>query len=314
MREPTEGQEQALLALLTHLATCGYRFTTVSPATHARVIGWRAGALAHDLRDVLGWSLPFRRGTIDDETEALLGAAGALRGKGEVVRASVRVSSLGERLFLHSAYPTDAEDSVFFGPDSYRFAAAIEAELAARPLRTGAHVVDIGAGSGVGGIVAGRVQPDAQVTLTDVNHQALAFARVNAAAAGVKVETLTSENLDPVADPIDFAVANPPYIIDAAGRAYRDGGELMGGAIALDMARMAAARLAPEGRLLLYTGATIVAGRSPLIDALEQLAGEQGLALAWCETDPDVFGEELANRAYRHAERIAVIVATLHRR
>lgn len=313
MREPIQDQEQALIAALAALAARGYRFTTINPASHARVVERRGGELARDLRDVLGWSLPFRRGTIDPEFETLLNRAGALQGGEDCARATVRVSTLGDRLFVHSAYPTDAPDSVFFGPDSYRFAAAIEAELSARPLPAGAHIVDIGAGSGVGGVVAALAQLDARVTLTDVNPRALSFARVNAAAAGVRVRTLLDDGLAGVEDLIDFAVANPPYIIDGARRAYRDGGELLGGAVALAMAQMAAERLAPGGRLLLYTGATIVQGRSPLIEALEQLAETRALRLVWRETDPDVFGEELANPAYREAERIALVVATMYR-
>lgn len=313
MREPTEAREQSLQALLASLAARRYRFTTISPASHARVLARCPDALAGDLRDVLGWSLPFRRGAIDPEIEALLDRAGMLSCEGELFRSAVRVSSLGERLFIHSAYPTEAEDAVFFGPDSYRFAAAIETELARRPLSEHAHIVDIGTGCGVGGIVAALAQPDARVTLTDVNAAALSFARINAAAAGVEVETLRAEDLSAVDDPIDLAIANPPYIIDAAGRAYRDGGDLMGGRIALDMTRMATARLAPGGRFLLYTGATIVDGRSPLIEALEGLASRHGLRFAWRETDPDVFGEELSNPAYAEADRIAVIVATFHR-
>lgn len=303
-----------MLALLASLAARRYHFTTISPGSHARVLARRPDALAADLRDALGWSLPFRRDTVDPEVEGLLDRAGMLsRERGELVRSAVRVSSLGERLFLHSAYPTDAPDAVFFGPDSYRFAAAVEAELAAWPLRSEGHIVDIGAGGGVGGIVAALARPRARVTLMDVNPKALAFARVNAAAAGARVETVCGRDLALVEDPIDLAIANPPYIIDDAGRAYRDGGDLMGGAIALEMARMAVGRLAPGGRLLLYTGATIVAGRAPLLEALARLAAEQGLAFGWRETDPDVFGEELANPAYRDADRIAVIVTTLHR-
>lgn len=313
MREPADAREQSLLALLACLAMRGYRFTTISPASHARVLARRPGALASDLRDVLGWSRPFQAGTIDAEVETLLDRAGALERVGDTARATVRVSSLGRQLFLHSAYPTEAEDAVFFGPDSYRFAAAVEAELSRQPLPESAHIVDIGAGSGVGGIAAALARPDARVTLTDVNSTALSLARINAAAAGVKVRTLRDEDLSQVEDPIDFAIANPPYIVDDAGRAYRDGGDLMGGKIALDMARTATARLTAGGRFLLYTGATIVDGRSPLLEALEDLAARRDLRFAWREIDPDVFGEELSNPAYAGADRIAVVVATFGR-
>ena len=55
---------------------------------------------------------------------------------------------------------------------------------------------------------------------------------------------------------------------DPEGRTYRDGGGLHGGQVAVDWARAAAARLAPAGRLVLYTGVSIVEGRDPVREAL----------------------------------------------
>ena len=306
----TDAALTALLQLLRHRA---YRFVTPTPATHARVVARPDKRRGRDLRDVLGWSLPFAPGTIDNEVEALLRAADVLRADGGGVRATIRVSSLDELLFVHSAYPTIDEDAVFFGPDSYRFAVRIAAKLDARPLPPGAHVVDIGAGSGVGGIFVAASYPGGHVTLTDINPKALRFAAINARAAEVEVETLLSPTLDPLARPIDLAIANPPYLMDSGGRAYRDGGDLFGGALPLDMARMAGERLAPGGRLLLYTGAAIVNGAAPLEAALGDLAREQRLRLSVRELDPDVFGEELDGEAYAQVERIAVIAATLER-
>ena len=58
-------------------------------------------------------------------------------------------------LFAHSQYPTLAPDSVFFGPDTYRFAALISRVLYGCPSPPGA-ILDLGCGSGVGNIVAAR--------------------------------------------------------------------------------------------------------------------------------------------------------------
>lgn len=298
----------ALAELLRHLHSLDYSFVTVTPATHARVLARRAGALAQDLRDALGWSLPFRRGTLDAKVERLLAQAGAVRGEGDLVRAAVRVSELDGRLFLHSSFPTSGENAVFFGPDSYRFARSIEAEMARRPITSG-HIVDMGAGSGVGGIVAGAHARHSRVTLTDVNPDALRLARINAEVAGVAVTTRLTGDLQPTVQPADLVLANPPYIIDAQGRAYRDGGDLYGGGLALEMARQAIGVLAPKGRLLLYTGASIVGGRNLLGEALEELARQHALCLTSYETDPDVFGEELSSPAYADVERIALMLA-----
>lgn len=299
--------DSALLQLLRLLERDNFRFVTPTPVTHSRVIARRD--CARDLRDVLGWSLPFARGSIPTPVEDLLRQANALHGD----RSRLRVSSLHDRLFLHSAYPTEAEDSVFFGPDSYRFADLIAVELERAPLALDARIVDMGAGAGVGGIIAGLASPGAYVVLTDLNPEALRLARINAAAAGVAVETIESDTLDDVADPIDLAVINPPYIVDDGNRAYRDGGGMHGGEVPLAMTRMAAERIAPGGRVLLYTGAAIVHGRNPLCEAIGTMAGELGLTFSCQEIDPDVFGEELDKPAYADVERIALVGVRLHR-
>ena len=68
----------------------------------------------------------------------------------------------------------------------------------------------------------------------------------------------------PTASPTacDLILANPPYIVDAKGRAYRDGGDLHGGRVSLEWAKAAIPKLAPGGRMLLYTGAAILRRRS----------------------------------------------------
>ena len=304
--------DRALVGLLDALAGRGYRFVTPTPATQARVVSRPARRRATGLADVLGWSLPFEKGAIDDEVFALLATAGVLGERDGLIVSRVRVSSVGERLFLHSAYPTEEIDSVFFGPDSYRFADFIRAELP--PCLAGGRIVDIGTGAGVGAIVAADTCPGARIVMTDINRQALRFARINAVHAGIEAEFVETNALDGVTDAIDVALANPPYIIDPQGRAYRDGGDMHGARIALDMARAAADRLAPGGRLLLYSGSAIVNGEDALRVALEQAMAERGCDLSYREIDPDVFGEELDGAAYADVERIAVVGAVATKR
>jgi len=305
--------DMALLGLLAELKAQHHHFVTATPATHARVIARRDRQCASSLRDILGWSLPFGPGVLDPTILAALGAGGMLDDGGSALRSRVRVSFLHGDLYLHSAYPTTAEDAVFFGPDSYRFADLIRDELERAPSRAAAHIVDIGTGAGVGALVAARACPSARLTMTDINWQALRFARINAAAAGVVADTHFGADLAGIPDPIDIALANPPYIIDDAGRDYRDGGAMHGAQVALEMARMACERLAPGGRLILYTGSAIIDGGDPLREALETLAADVGCSMRYRELDPDVFGEELTNPAYADVERIAVVAAILER-
>lgn len=295
--------------LLTVLARRGYAFVTPTPLTHARVIGRPERTPARDLAGVLGWNLPFVPGSIDPEGERLLERAGALAEvPAGMARATVRVSSLGGRLYLHSGYPTTDEDAVFFGPDSYRFARLIADELQGRCDGVGS-VVDIGTGAGVGALTAAGFCPQARIVGTDINPRALDFARLNAAQAGIALETALGPALEPLDERFDLILANPPYMADDGARAYRDGGGMIGGELSLEMAQAALPRLNPGGRMILYTGSAIVDGRDALGAALAELAQARGCALEYWEIDPDVFGEELAKPAYRTVDRIAVVAA-----
>jgi methylase of polypeptide subunit release factors len=295
--------DAGLLDLLGHLKRRGYHFHSVTPSTHARVLA-RERSAAPTMRDVFGWNRPFGESEIEAELLGLMERAGILERSPQGLRSALRVASLDNDLFFHSAYPTDEPDAVFFGPDTYRFARFMRERWPAGARR----VIDMGAGSGAGGIVAARLAPDAAVTLVDVNADALQLARVNARAAGVKADLRQDDAMPSGADVI---VANPPYMMDSGGRAYRDGGGIFGGALTLDWTRQALSRLAPGGTLLLYTGASIVRGSAPLIAALHSACAEASASCDIEEIDPDVFGEELEKPAYADVERIAVIGAVI---
>ena len=299
--------DAALLALLAALDARGYAFVPPTPATHARVVARPDRRAAHDLAGVFGWNLPFAPDVLDAELAQIAERAGLIERDGALRRSRLRVARLGGRLFLHSAFPTASADAVFFGPDSYRFAELIAAELGTCP--PAARIVDIGTGAGVGGIVAAGRCPDARITLADINPRAIALARVNAAHAGVAATLVETDGLTGIAPGIDVALANPPFLIDAAARAYRHGGGLHGGEVSLAMARAAAERLAPGGRLILYTASAIVTGADRLYAALSAMLAENGCALRYRELDPDVFGEELDNPAYADVDRIALVAA-----
>src|ERR1700712_4992202 len=106
---------------------------TVTPASHVRVFAQAGRSEARSIEDVLGWSLPFDPALLPRVIRDCLREAGALRTEGDLLRCSLRVSSLRGELYLHSAYPTVSDDAVFFGPDSYRFADLIVAEFERSP-------------------------------------------------------------------------------------------------------------------------------------------------------------------------------------
>lgn len=300
-------RDDRLLALLAYLRERRYQFVAVTPATHALVLARKTDG-PPSLRDIFGWNRPFREKQADPELVRLTADAGILNETEDGLRSGLRVASLGPDPFLHSAYPTDEADAVFFGPDTYRFAQFIEKHL---PALSPARAVDMGAGTGAGGICVARLAPSASITLVDTNQAALDLARVNARAAGVTLELLRGGALPEAADLI---VANPPYMMDAGSRSYRDGGQLLGGEVALDWTRDALDKMAPGGTLLLYTGVAFVDGDAPFTAALERLCAEAGAALVIEPIDPDVFGEELANPAYAQVERIAAMGYVIRKR
>ncbi|MEV6600878.1 class I SAM-dependent methyltransferase [Actinoplanes sp. NPDC051346] len=303
----------ALKELGTALKDFGYAFTTVTPATHARVNGRPHNALARNLRDVLGWSRPCTRDVLPSGIAALMDAAGVLERDGDLWRSQVRFSTYDGELFVHSAYPTTAPDAVFFGPDTYRMADAATAHLAARdrPVRRAA---DIGCGTGAGAIAVAKRIPDAEVLAVDINPAALRFTEVNVALAGTAgVRPCHSDLLGGVDGDFDLIVANPPFMIDPVGRAYRDGGGPEGHDLSLAILDAAAERLTPGGSLVLFSGTGIVAGHDPLRAAAAERLKDTGLTWTYREADPDVYGEELDGEAYAHAERLAVVVLTATR-
>lgn len=297
-------RDDALHELLCRLKASAYRFIAVTPATHARVLA-HPFAGPSDLRDIFGWNRPFRRKDVEPEVLRLVEQAGILQDGPDGLRSTLRVASLGDDLFLHSAYPTVEEDAVFFGPDTYRFASFITRRL---DPHSATRVADLGAGSGAGGVHVARLAPSAAVTLVDTNPAALDLARVNARAAGLDLALVLAGTLP---EPLDLVVANPPFMMDEGSRSYRDGGELLGGRVALEWTRDALLKLVPGGTMLLYTGVAMVDGVSPLLLEMERTCRQAGAALAVEELDPDVFGEELSQPRYAEVERIAAVGAVI---
>jgi methylase of polypeptide subunit release factors len=243
-----------------------------------------------------------------------LSDAGVIIRSGAEWKSSVRASTLGGELFLHSAFPTVSADAVFFGPDTYRFASAIRRHLAASP-RHLRRALDLGCGSGAGGVMLAKSSNCQEVIFTDINDRALQMTRLNAQAAGlVNMTTVRSDLFTRVDGMFDIIVANPPYLNDPMKRAYRHGGGELGSRLSLEIARAAKGRLSPGGTLLLYTGSPIVDGRDQLREAIAESFASSGLDWSYEELDPDVFGEELETDAYRGVDRIAAVLLTAQNR
>ncbi len=306
-------QDRALLHLAQALRERGYHFITPTPLTHERVNSRIENALANDLTGVFGWSRPFQHELLPPALFSLMDQAGVLAPCDTRWRSRVRLSTLDGQLFVHSAYPTDEPDAVFFGPDTYRFANAIQAHLNNHKGHIG-RVVDIGCGSGAGGILAALARPQAEVLGVDINPAALRLTRINAALAGADNLTARhSDLLNDVEGEFDLILANPPYLVDPGERAYRHGGGPLGAGLSLAIFDSALERLAPCGTLLLYTGVAMVGNGDPFLKEVTQRLESRGLQWAYREVDPDVFGEELLEGAYTECDRIAAVVLEVTR-
>ena len=299
-------QDGALLELAATLLAGGYRFTTPTPATHERVNERPGNEWARDLAGVFGWSRPFHEKLLPPEIFRLMQRAGVIEGHAEGWRSLVRFSTLNGQGFLHSAYPTTGVDSVFFGPDSFRFAALRQYLSDSADFQ---RAVDIGSGAGPGAITLALARPQAEVTGVDINPQALRLTRINAALAGASnLQVRRSDLLSQLDGGFDLIVANPPYLLDPGARAYRHGGGAMGSHLSLAIVEAAVNRLVPGGSLVLYTGAAIVGGEDRFRLAAVSRLQAAGFRCDYREVDPDVFGEELSQEPYAEVDRIAAVV------
>jgi SAM-dependent methyltransferase len=307
-------EDRALLQLAKVLQELDYRFITVSPASHQRVNQRISNHWARNIVDVFGWSRPFREDLLPPTMLSLMRAAAVLEPVNDGWRSRVRFSTLPgvkcDELLVHSAYPTNATDAVFFGPDTYRFNNAIHHFLGNEP-RSIRRALDLGCGSGAGAISIARERPDATVIASDINEAALRLARVNAVLAGAAgIAVQQSDLLDAITGDFDLIVANPPFLLDPEQRSYRHGGGERGEGLSLKMVQAALPRLLAGGTLLMYTGVAIVDGVDPLLARLAEILPALNVQWHYREIDPDIFGEELDAGVYVDADRIAAVVLT----
>ena len=146
----------------------------------------------------------------------------------------------------------------------------------------------------------------------DINEAALVLTSINTALSGVdNVLPFYSNLLNDVKGQFDLIVANPPYLLDPAQRAYRHGGGLLGSGLSYAILEAALDRLTPGGTLMLYTGVAVIGGIDHFRLKVEHKLRESSATWHYSELDPDVFGEELSTEAYRDTDRIAIILLTI---
>ncbi|RYZ64793.1 MAG: methyltransferase domain-containing protein, partial [Proteobacteria bacterium] len=280
-------QQEALISIGDYLKANHYLFTTVTPESHRRVLErpYDPEALRseHDsLRACFGWNQwvcadrlpPSFESFFTDETLFQVEEKNSKR----LVKAKFRFSTLqlehSNLIFVHSGYPTHEGNSVFFGPDSYRFANFVREKVKHGDQKFPLRILDLGCGSGVGAISLAAflnrtperfIERAPKFIFTDLNEKALEYACVNVrlneqALTLDQCEFVKSNLFDEIKESADLVIANPPFIIDDKKRAYRHGGDHFGCSLSATMFSKSVDYLGRDGRVLMYTGTSIVNG------------------------------------------------------
>ena len=249
--------DEALVELGRHLRETGYRFVTPTPETHRRVNARPGNEEARSLRDVLGWSRPFRRALLPSTLLALstLPCARAVAGAGSPAERGPFLTG-GRRALRHSPTRRSRRIGLPRTRTPTGSSPCCAAPWTARP-RGGR-----GLRHGRGRPVAPRSRRSGWCSRRE--RAGDPARRVNAALAGAgpAVELARSDVLAGVSGPIDLVVANPPYLVDDARRAYRDGGGAHGIASPSGSPRGALSGSRRAARVVLYTATPIVEGRT----------------------------------------------------
>jgi SAM-dependent methyltransferase len=292
--------DSPLVSIAKILRQDNYAFTAITPESHQTIL--ERGLDACNLRDVFGWNRPFSRERLAADLFKHLMDLDELNNADDKYISKLRFATLYDEIYLHSGYPTADQHAVFFGPDTYRYARLLRENIS-----SATRLVDIGCGSGAGGLcLKDRVE---NICLADINPKALEYARINADISGIsdRVETTYSDILSGIEGDVDLVISNPPYMVDDTERTYRHGGEQLGAALSVRIAEQALSRLTSGGKLVLYTASAIVDGVDTFWQAVKPLLCADKHVIHYEEIDPDVFGEELQRQAYQTVDRLAVV-------
>ena len=309
-------QQQALLYLLNFLKQQDYQFTAITPLSHQRILDRKQNDLNKKitLKDIFGWNLGFKKTDLDPALFSILEEHQLLKIQENLYLSQVRVASLNNALFIHSAFPTIEQDAVFFGPDTYRFAYHLKQYLASRsdPLK---RAVELCCGTSAAAISIAKYFPDYdELIVADLNPKALLYSQMNIDFAGLKkIHPVQSDLFANLQGQFDLIFANPPYLIDPHQRQYRHGGdELDGNALSFRIIKEGIQHLNLRGCIFLYTGVTVTQDGNRFLAHLENLMRQyKNISWSYEEIDPDIFGEELEQPAYQHVDRIALALVKI---
>ncbi len=138
-------------------------------------------------------------------------------------------------------------------------------ELCLKTAAEQATVVDVGTGTGAIAITLKLERPQWQVLAVDIEAGALAIAKSNSQLLGAAIDFYLGDTLEPIEEPIDILISNPPYIsedewslMDESVREFEPKTALFaennGLAIYQKLAAQAQKKLAADGQIFLEIG------------------------------------------------------------
>ena len=146
-------------------------------------------------------------------------------------------------------------------------------------LPRGAHVLDVGTGSGAVALALKDERPDLLLTGSDLSEDALALARANGERLGVEVEWLPADLLSGVPDEFDAILSNPPYVAESARSSlapeilrHEPPQALFSGPDGLVAIRALLAQVARRGRVKVVA-LEVGAGQAPAVMEMVRAAG-----------------------------------------
>ena len=304
-------QQKALLYLLHFLKDKKYAFTVITPLSHQRISLRKKSRSSEQrsLKDIFGWNLPFIPNDLDYQLFMTLKSAEIIRNEKDQWLSNVRVASLENGLFIHSSFPTVEKDTVFFGPDTYRFYYHLKQYLLNYPPQIH-RSLELCCGTSAVAITLAQSFPNiTEIYTADINPKALFYSQINKIFNDTNhVFPNYSDLFSELDGKFDLIFANPPYLIDSHERQYRHGGSQLDGMdLAFKILKEGIKRLSPQGTLFLYTGVAIGQNGNNFLKTVQDwILDYPSFKYSYEEIDPDVFGEELDQIAYQHIERIAV--------
>jgi release factor glutamine methyltransferase len=157
----------------------------------------------------------------------------------------------------------------------------------------GAHVLDVGTGSGAVALACKDERPDLDVAGSELNESALELARANGQRLGLEVRWLHADLLIGVPDEFDAVLANLPYVAESERAAlapeisrHEPSDALFAGGDGLAAIRALLAQLAARGRVR-FLALEVGAGQAAAVSALTRAAGFEAV-----RREPDLAGIE----------------------